>query len=173
MNCDRCGKEGATVHIVKVVKGQKVETWLCNECAKEDQELGMLKSLSVGEISVDDMINGLVDYINEINVSAPALKKNLQCGNCGMTYTEFKKKGILGCSECYKAFSENLVPQIEELQGSSEHVGMIPKRIGKKIIFNKKIKELNEKLKEYVKTEEYEKAALLRDEIKVLQEKEN
>ena len=173
MKCDKCGKEVASVHIVKVVKGQKIETWLCSDCAKEDQELGMLKSLGTGEISVDEMLNGLIDYINEVNNAAPKEEKNLQCSNCGLTYNEFKKSGMLGCSECYKSFEQYLVPGIEELQGSKQHIGHVPQRIGKNVILKRKIKELSEKLKKLVDTEEYEKAAVVRDELKVLQEKEN
>lgn len=172
MRCDRCGKEGATVHIVKVIKGKKVESWLCNECAQKDQELNMFKAFNANEISVDDMINELAGYLTDINF-VPYDASKIVCKNCGTTCEEYKKTGIVGCPECYRYFNGDIEYDLEKNQGAKVHIGKIPERACKALIIKRKLETLKEELNKLVKVEEYEKAAEVRDKIKTLQEKMN
>ena len=41
MLCERCNVNPANVHIVKIVNGVKQETSICEQCAKEQEGLGM------------------------------------------------------------------------------------------------------------------------------------
>ena len=88
------------------------------------------------------------------------------CKKCGTTYSQFKKTGKLGCGECYDSFKEELASKVQEIQGHTEHIGKIPVREEKKVISNKKVNELKKALQEAIIEEEYEKAAVIRDEIK-------
>ena len=53
--------------------------------------------------------------------------------------------------------------------GNTTHTGKIPKRTGKNINRKRKVSELKEKLQELIKTEEFEKAAEVRDKIRSLE----
>ncbi len=86
-----------------------------------------------------------------------------------MTYTEFKKTGLMGCSECYVSFKNSLVPIIKRVQGNIEHVGKIPKKSGKEIMEKRQLLRLREELNRAINSEEYERAAELRDEIREVQ----
>lgn len=173
MKCDRCGKDGACIHVVKVVKGKKLESWLCSECARKDQELNMFKVFNADDISVDDMINEIAGYINDINGISEIDEKTLVCSNCGTTYSECKKTGLVGCSKCYEAFKNQILSELERMQGCNIYSGKIPERQCKEIIVKRALSKLKHEMDKFIEVEEYEKAAEIRDQIKILQEKKN
>ena len=84
-----------------------------------------------------------------------------------MTFSQFRKIGKLGCPHCYDTFKEQLLPFIKRLHGGNiEHKGKIPERIGGHFLIKKEIEQLRLELKELINNEEFEKAAVIRDEIK-------
>lgn len=169
MLCEKCNVNEATVHIVKVVNGDKQEMRLCESCAKDISDIPISSLDGVSEFSFNNILSGLMDYINK--ASQNPQPQELKCNNCGMTYRRFRKIGLLGCSECYEVFSKTLNPIIKRVQGDVEHVGKVPLRISKGYIEKKKIIKLKEELQQAILAEEYEKAAMLRDEIRALQQK--
>lgn len=168
MLCDKCGEREASVHIVKVVNGDKKELNLCDKCANESMEVPLNPFEDLGEFSFQNLLSGLVDYVNK--ASQGAQKNEVVCENCGMAYNEFKKTGLLGCSECYKNFQNSINPVIKRVQGDMEHMGKVPTKAGKYFIEKRKLVKLKEELQQAIFGEEYEKAAVLRDEIKSVQE---
>jgi protein arginine kinase activator len=170
MLCDNCKKNNASVHITKFVNGLKQETNLCDNCAHELNGLNLAEVSNMGfgnTFTVQDLLGGIIDYVNQSS------KNNINhvatCKKCGMTYIEFRKTGLMGCSECYDSFKTSLIPLIKRVQGNIEHVGKIPKKTGKEIIERKQILSLKEKLNRAILAEEYEKAAMIRDQIRELQ----
>lgn len=169
MLCESCKKNEATIHITKIINGVKRETNLCEKCAKEKQGLEFNGDLfdAGTPFTFQNILSGIVDYINQAN----NIDKNVEpvCSNCGTTYSEFKKTGLLGCSQCYKNFKQTVMPIINRVQLGYEHTGKIPKKLGKNIIEKKRVVTLKEELQKAIAAEEYEKAAELRDKIKELQ----
>lgn len=169
MLCDICKKNEANVHITKIVNGVKQELNVCEKCARDmgDFNFGGEMINFNSPFTFQNILSGLVDYINQ---STPAEESSeLVCKNCGTTYSEFREKGFLGCSECYKNFSSTLTPIIKRVQGNVEHTGKIPKKLGKDLIEKRQLLKLKEDLKKAVAAEEYEKAAQIRDEIKEME----
>ncbi|GIW48848.1 MAG: hypothetical protein KatS3mg079_324 [Caloramator sp.] len=41
MLCQRCNQKDANVHITKVINGVKTELHLCDECAKQSEDVNM------------------------------------------------------------------------------------------------------------------------------------
>jgi protein arginine kinase activator len=111
-----------------------------------------------------------MDYMTPMHDISKA--SELTCKNCGATYSEFKKYGLLGCSECYESFSPTINPVIKRVQGNVEHTGKIPKKMGKEIMEKRRLSKLKEDLQKAIANEEYEKAAEIRDAIKSLQNEE-
>ncbi|MBU5591707.1 UvrB/UvrC motif-containing protein [Clostridium sp. MSJ-4] len=171
MLCERCNENPATVHIVKVVNGVKEETNICEQCAKEQENFGIGSDFNmVSPFSFQSLLSGLVDYINQSSQGEPF--KEISCKNCGITYSEFKRKGLLGCSKCYDTFNETIMPIIKRVQGDTEHIGKLPLKSGKELMEKKKVINLKEELQKAILNEEYEKAAMIRDELKALQKSE-
>lgn len=141
------------------------------------------------------------DYCNSYSMCSecPELEKKLQgskdaaistpiegstglaCGNCGTTLEAIRIGTLVGCSTCYDVF-ENIL--IEELQRAQSlplrlasvkkpqvlHIGRLPGE-RKEMTPSLRLVALNEALNETLAREDYEQAALLRDQIRALTEK--
>ena len=65
----------------------------------------------------------------------------------------------------YNVFKKGLLPLIERMHGSSQHVGKVPANAGAEIVKKNELVQLRKELNEAVERENYEKAAELRDKI--------
>jgi protein arginine kinase activator len=65
----------------------------------------------------------------------------------------------------YNVFKKGLLPLIEKMHGSSQHVGKIPKNAGVEVVKKNDLIKLRRELNEAVRKEDYEKAARVRDKI--------
>lgn len=157
MLCESCGKNEANVHFTKIINGKKQELNICESCAKEVEGLQT-------PFSFQNILSGIMEYMS------PSVKiaesSQLICKSCGTTYDDFKKNGLLGCSDCYKNFSPYINGVIKRVQGNTEHTGKIPKNKGKEILEKKRLSKLKADLQLAIANEEYEKAAQIRDMIK-------
>ena len=159
MLCDICHKNIATVHLTEIVNENVMELHLCQECARLKTE-GLKYQLNLS-----DFLTGLVE-----KYESPE-KKSLTCPLCGLSFDEFKKKGRVGCIKCYGTFKEQLFPLFRKIHGSVRHSGKFPRRIKDTTNIKRKIRELKKRLERAIMLEEYEEAARIRDEIKVLETK--
>ena len=159
MRCDFCNKP-AVVHEMTVKNGIKKEVHLCQDHALE---AGI-------ELPQHQPISKL---LAQMNISQSMIKPRAErkvCPNCNLSFATFRKKGILGCPECYRAFEDLLETLIERAQnGATHHCGKTPQRAGisldRQLIIQKLIKELDNA----VSAEQYERAAELRDQINTLE----
>lgn len=167
MRCSICGIHGATVHLTEVINEKVTKLHLCEECAKAKSE--EMQS----HFGLTDLLSGLMDFGTSIGAEEPEFDVKLKCPACGMTYYNFQKIGRLGCGKCYEIFSGSLSELLRKIHGSDRHVGKSPLKRKKEEPVKKErgIQELKDELKKYVQAEEYEKAALLRDEIKAIERK--
>lgn len=161
MQCDVCGKKKATVHLTEIVDEQMTEMHLCEECARE-------KSVQMEQqFGLADLLAGLSDFGKQVKDYE---KIKLVCPNCGLNYEDFKKFGRLGCSECYQGFRENLSVLLKKIHGSNRHVGKTPAQVGQPV--GKKpdtLADLKRQLQDAIQTEDFERAADLRDKIRMFE----
>ena len=92
----------------------------------------------------------------------------IACEQCGMTYAEFKKCGMLGCAACYQAFREPMTALLQRVHGNTQHAGRIPGGVHSGVSIRMNIDRLKQQLQKAVAAEEYEQAAKLRDAIRAL-----
>ena len=193
MLCQNCGKNEANIRYTQIVNGEKKEMFLCEECANK-------KGIGDFKMSIPmNFSNFLGDFFNdyEDGLSLPSFvkEKTQKCLNCGQSYDEFLKTGILGCPECYDAFSDRLDKILKNIQGHTVHTGRKPLNIEKELedldtgnsLNNKadaqtknveskntenkeenELKKLESDLEKAIKEERYEDAAVIRDNIKKL-----
>lgn len=163
MICQKCQEKPAIVHVTKVNNFEKTELHLCEECAKAiSGELGLIFE---PKFTFQNLIAGLLE--GEVNLfQQPTTGKQFYCENCGLTFSDFRNRGLLGCGECYRHFRSGLEPLLKRVQGGSNHTGKVPKRTGGKVRIRKEIEELRNELQQAISKENYERAAELRDEIK-------
>ncbi|MDD4363797.1 MAG: UvrB/UvrC motif-containing protein [Atribacterota bacterium] len=166
MLCQICKKNEATIKIVKVIGMNKTEIDVCSDCAKylmgnSNTSISFTKN-SINDILVN-LLNAFYNHTQEeISVDESLEKK---CPNCGLTYSEFLKSGKLGCDKCYDVYEKHIKPLLSRLHGNYVHVGKMPKAIKINLNRMKKIQIKKEELQKAIKEEEYEKAAVLRDQI--------
>lgn len=166
MLCQECKKNPATVHMTKIINNNKTEVHLCEICAGKKEDFNWIALFSINDL--------LTSFLDPIKVSmAKEQTAPVKCENCGMEYSQFKRTGKLGCSNCYKAFKNEIYPIIKRIQGGSRHTGKIPQGQEARIQTNMEIEDLKYKLDESVKKEAFEEAAILRDRIKELEKNEN
>lgn len=158
MLCDNCKKNEAKITIKEIGPDHKVVILnLCEECAEKK---GVLIKQQISPIEKLHELLGKTEKIDLI------------CPNCGLTFTEFKKKGRLGCSQCYQVFHDEIVKIISKIHGANSHTGKNPKKGDKPQNQRIQMMKLREDLKRALEKEEYERAAEIRDRIKKLVENE-
>jgi protein arginine kinase activator len=173
MICQECNQRPAALHFTKIVNGEKTEVHLCEKCAQEKGDMFVFSGES--GFAFNNLLAGLLNIdpsFQKPQQSPFHQEEILQCNHCGMTFPQFIKVGRFGCARCYESFQEQLKPVLKRLHsGNWSHNGKIPKRIGGGIHLKKQIDELKSKLKDFISHEEFENAALVRDEIRTLEKK--
>lgn len=160
--CQRCNKARATVHLVELEPGgDKQEHHLCAACAAAE---GVT---TVQHESVNAMLQKFLSTAGSTEHGQDAAATT--CPECGMTFREFRQRGLLGCARDYEFFAPLLDPLISRAhEGATEHVGKVPARAGEGAQKRTELRRLRRRLTEAVEREDYENAAKLRDEIEAV-----
>ncbi len=162
MMCCVCKEKEAKVHLTQIMgeKMQKVD--LCEECAKH-------KGVNdPAGFSLADLLLGLgASQEMEQATGGPEIK----CPHCGFTQADFKKAGRLGCAECYVTFADGLEGLLKTMHTGTKHVGKVPQVLQQAKDLSDRLKALQKKLEKAVADEDFERAALVRDEIKSTRDK--
>jgi len=173
MICQICKKRPASVHMTKIINGIKSELHICEQCAKENDSMGINTEIPGFDtpFSFSNIIAGLMD-IAGTGALPYITQKQVKCPVCGLTYEEFKNTGRFGCGKCYETFEDKLEPLFKRIHGNMQHTGKVPKRTGGIIRAKRDIEKLKYELKKAIDNEEYEKAAELRDRVKDLESRD-
>jgi protein arginine kinase activator len=163
--CSECKKKTATVHLTKIIDNQKEVFHLCEQCASEKGEFDFTAPTP---FSIQNLLTGLLNMEPALG-HASGYPVKVQCENCGLTYAQFGQIGRFGCSSCYPTFKERLLPLFRRIHGSTQHAGKVPQRKGGMIKVRRDIDALRRKLQACVAREEFEDAAMVRDEIRKLE----
>lgn len=150
--CKRCGKP-ATHRVVFVTRGVREEFYLCDACFEQ-----YLKSRQFQES--EKFISGMIsDVIHELAQTTPN-EEISPCPSCGMEYEDVLKHHSVGCPDCYAHFREQINLLLQKLVPLPRHTGSSP---GSKSILSSSQGHLEELLKEAIKQENFEYAAMIRD----------
>lgn len=179
MLCERCKIREANIQYTEVINGVKTEHNYCAQCAKE-LDFGPYSAIFDGDFPLGKLLSDLLG-IN--GGQKENMASQVVCPTCKTSYEEFVKDSRFGCADCYGVFDLLIGDNIRQLQGSENHKGKTPKvyqkiRGGRKAVSElfadqpepeSEIEMLRAKLKEAIKREEYEMAAVYRDKIKKLE----
>lgn len=161
MLCDHCGENEAVIHLTQIVDNQMGTYHLCEVCAAEK---GLEPEPGVGNFPLTDFLAQMGQESKPPDVEAT------RCEYCGLTLKDFKKTGRLGCSHCYVTFEGHLRGLFRRLHGGTQHVGKVylppdPTEAER----NEQLSRLRRKLDHAVRSEDFERAAQLRDQIRELE----
>lgn len=168
MLCQECRRNEANIHIVKNYKGKQSEYNLCENCARKKEELDFSfePQFSLHKLFSSMLNQGLCG-------SRQAMQDEKTCPTCSLAFSQFSQLGRLGCSDCFYTFEEKLKPLLRRIHGGTTHTGKVPARARERVNILRELDQLREELKEKVQSEEFEKAALLRDRIRAMEEEVN
>ena len=157
-SCDSagCGNR-ASVHLTQVVDDQASTQYLCKACA-EAKGVGPLVA---PEKAVIELLSHVVDGSERREEGA--------CGFCGQTTADFKESGRMGCPECYTSFEALSRRLLRGIHGSSGHVGKVYVPPGpESFVSGRQMADLGRRLERAIEAEDFERAAVLRDQIRGL-----
>lgn len=169
MLCQRCQERPATVHVTKIVGGEKSGYHLCEQCAKEKGDF-ISQVASVQAFDFNHLLSGLLNMESSPGINQQTVPTTLRCSNCGMTYNQFTQVGRFGCPDCYDNFSMRLDPLLRRIQSSTNHTGKVPLRSGEKLKQRKSLEKLRKDLQQAIAVEHFELAAEIRDQIRKLEQ---
>ena len=173
MLCQNCSKAQATTHIKRIINGETTEQHLCAACAKKLGYDGFFDDFS---LSIPNIFAGFFgDALPSL-----ASKQTERCSTCGSSFEEIVRTGMVGCADCYKTFYDRLLPSIQRIHGRAKHAGKTPPQT---VLTQPKddaqtqaptkedrIAALEQQMQQAVESQNFEQAAVLRDNIKALRE---
>lgn len=161
--CDRpnCGNQ-AHVHLTEVVDNEMSTQYLCKSCAEEK---GLNPAPGQGA-AVAEFLEQLTqgDEVDEAAVVSEP------CTFCGLSLDGFRESGRLGCPHCYTTFEPGLRRLLNRIHGAARHAGKVylppdPAAAER----DRRLDDLRRRLQSAVDTEDFERAATLRDQIRELE----
>lgn len=161
MFCDQCHERDAVVHLTQIVENAVTQLHLCEKCAAER---GIETTVSMPKHPLGDFLQA----VQQQAVQHPG--DAARCSYCGTSLRDFRASGRLGCAQCYGAFEQSLRDLLRRVHGSARHVGrQYQVRDPESFERGMTLTELQARLEQAIRGEEFELAATLRDQIRTLE----
>ena len=162
MLCDNCGKNEAEVHLTQIQDNEMTTVHLCPSCAAEKGlDAGVAKNLP------------LTDFLAQMGQAAIAEEEAADvgpCTYCRTTVEDFRRTGRLGCPHCYSVFESQLRAILRRIHGSTYHLGKVyVPPASEAAERSARLAGLRRKLQRAVESEDFERAAVIRDQIRELE----
>ena len=146
---------------------------------------GLAAALEDGEGSGDDIFGLSLDELTKSSPFAdtplsPAPERRevaaRRCPKCSITWDRLRQDGRAGCAHCYETFADQLHDVMQRMQHAPQHHGKKPRAAEKRrnrlehlrARRDHRLAMLHRRLDEAVRSEKYEEAAKLRDQIKMV-----
>ncbi len=156
IKCDQCDAL-ATVHFTQILNGKKCATHLCDWC------MANRPPQAKSQINLPALLQAILGQ-NEL---AQAI-----CPCCGIGFMEFRGQGQLGCPHDYQVFRLGLLPLLKRIHSRVRHLGKKPSRGTFPEELGQKLLHLRHQLNQAVASENFEQAAVLKRQIRSIQEKQ-
>ncbi len=183
MLCENCKTNEAIFYYHENINGNERTYRLCGDCFDKikkdmsfDPTANSVSSLDLGAFFSDKFFDSPMKTVDSLLGSLFAPLGNgfhgagsaAKCPTCGATVHDISNTGKAGCPDCYASFRRELSGAIERLHGHTSHTGRMPSRMSKANEMKDRISALESERIEAVKSENYERAAEIRDELKKL-----
>lgn len=153
MICDICKINQAGISVEQISSHSIKHIYLCSLCAEK---------LGFGNFSenIDISITNLSEKNTETNYD-----EQKECPHCGRTLDLIRKTKRIGCENCFSYFKNEIKSIVKAENKIFDYTSGIYQNVETKLAKQNSITVLRKKLKEAIDKEEYEQAALLRDEL--------
>lgn len=162
MLCDNCGQNEAEVHLTQIVDNEMTTIHLCPSCAAEKG----LDAASAKNLPLTDFLAQMGQATITEEESAVAGP----CTYCHTTVDDFRRSGRLGCPHCYSVYESQLRAILRRIHGSTYHLGKVYVPPASEAADRAaRLAGLRRKLQRAVEAENFETAAVIRDQIRELE----
>lgn len=171
MKCDRCEQDAKLmIHTIDAQQEEKT-LHLCLTCAQEMFIQGVQGNDAEMFAYFQDSLKQLLGSFFEETET----ENEKRCGFCQSTFNDIINTGRFGCDHCYTEFFDKARQTLKMAQGASKHKGATPVNYSPykenpKEEMQALLVEKKEALDACIEEENYERAAILRDEMRELTE---
>lgn len=169
--CEECHEKEACYTVSVMMGDQMTQRHLCEDCMAK-------MNMSIAAGNVKHLLSAILTAITGADApdAPPAAEEppvpDVICERCQTTLSQFTKSGRLGCPGCYKAFQEQLTPMLQQIHGRVQHAGRKPLHSEAAQRQRSQHEELMRQMEQAVAVEDFETAAILRDRLRALAQKE-
>lgn len=156
--CEECGLLPANVVLTQIVEGESRTFHLCEECAANRGIRVSSDEAAVTSAPADGQ------------TPSAAAAGDRDCPSCGKKLSAFRAGGRLGCPSCYEAFRQEVDALLIQMHGACLYRGKRFRDCSAAASPGNDVARLKAELDEAIRSEDFERAALIRDSI---HEKEN
>lgn len=160
MLCDGCKQNEANIVLHMMTNGQVATRSLCAECAQK-AHTEMTKAFATMGMQIEGL-QGMVERSQEERERIP----RMMCSNCRTAYTDIGYDTVFGCARCYGAFHEQVMQYLSSLRPVEQAASQAPDVLP--VLPEPTAEELHARLDEALRAEDYEQAASLRDQLKLM-----
>jgi protein arginine kinase activator len=168
MKCQKCDKS-ATFHISELTGPEPKELHFCEEHAREYLNRSAVQGEMVGSLA-SVLAQGIPKKMSLDKEKAELHELDQQtCPICGISFSEFRTRGYLGCPHDYEFFNKQIDAFVLNFHGADKHTGKIPERRLDNTQEWMLLIKYRRDLDDAVQYEDYERATKLRDKIKEIE----
>lgn len=165
--CQVCHQREAVVRLTEIVGNDVATVHLCSKCAAER---GIETEVEVAQTPLGAFLAAMGKGGAPVAIAEAA---GDTCSGCGATLQDFRASGRIGCATCWTTFERPLRDLLRRLHGATRHTGKFyhaPDGPAMSVDEHAHQRdELREALRTAVAAEEFERAAELRDQLRVLE----
>lgn len=185
--CMKCDKPIA-YKITKIINGEIYDFLLCADHAQAVSPT--LKKTKENQLNQSNLFGLIQQFLNQQQEGGGETEEagaaGPVCVNCHLSYDQYKKTLLLGCSECYKSFEDLLVKDLRKFHGAvsqngepghiADEAAAKPTSLGhiapkSHAAAGVSLKDnLRKQLADAIQKEDFSKAATLRDQIRKLEQ---
>ena len=167
--CQKCDRP-ATHKFTRIISGEVVDFFLCQEHAAQFSPLQLKVALSQMELT--QLLAGLLKTEQGQKPDAgEATTPALKCRTCGWSFQQYRQTMLLGCSDCYQAFEKHLKEDLRRYHGTTRHCGRQPEGAAATAggpLDKERLDSLQKRLATAIHDEDFELAAQLRDQLRAM-----
>ncbi len=156
--CEICQTQEACVEVKRIENGTVQEISLCHACAEAK---GVEVSEHLAALLLDGEPSPLAQTAQVLAGSEKAKRAVVpECPACGMSVEAFRRTGRVGCGVCYQVWQALLDPMLLGMHRSLVYAGNVPRERAADP------ETLQQELEAAIEREDYEEAAVLRDQLR-------
>ena len=166
--CQSCHEHEAVVRLTQIVGDAVTTVHLCSRCAAER---GIETDAEVAQTPLGAFLAAMGKGEPAVPMAAGSVES---CPACGATLHDFRSTGRVGCAECWTTFEQPLRDLLRRLHGATKHTGegyrvASPAELTPAEARQRHRAELREELAAAIAAEQFERAAELRDQLRVVE----